>query len=60
VLERLDAPRRKLFGRLLEWAQGVAPVREDALADVGLTRHAADAPRAGPSPDGGWRRGEAR
>ncbi len=36
VLERLDAPRRNLFGRLLEWAQGVAPVREDALADVGL------------------------
>jgi rifampicin phosphotransferase len=36
VLERLDAPRRKLFGRLLKWAQDVAPVREDALADVGL------------------------
>jgi pyruvate,water dikinase len=36
VLERLDAPRRKLFSRLLEWAQNVAPVREDALADVGL------------------------
>ena len=36
VLERLDAPRRKLFGRLLEWAQDVAPMREDALADVGL------------------------
>ena len=36
VLERLDAPRRNLFCRLLEWAQGVAPVREDALADVGL------------------------
>src|SRR5215212_4697414 len=36
VLERLDAPRRNLFSRLLEWAQGVAPVREDALADVGL------------------------
>jgi pyruvate,water dikinase len=36
VLERLDAPRGNLFGRLLEWAQGVAPVREDALADVGL------------------------
>src|SRR5215216_2833915 len=36
VLERLDAPRRNLLSRLLEWAQGVAPVREDALADVGL------------------------
>jgi phosphohistidine swiveling domain-containing protein len=36
VLERLDATRRKLFGRLLEWAQGAAPVREDALAEVGL------------------------
>ena len=36
VLERLDAPRGILFGRLLAWAQGVAPVREDALADVGL------------------------
>jgi rifampicin phosphotransferase len=34
--ERLDAPRRYLFARLLGWAQGVAPVREDALADVGL------------------------
>src|SRR5918995_3886149 len=36
VLERLDAPRRNLFCRLLAWAQGVAPMREDALADVGL------------------------
>ena len=36
VLERLDAPRRNLFRRLLKWAQDVAPVREDALADVGL------------------------
>jgi rifampicin phosphotransferase len=36
VLERLDPPRGILFGRLLQWAQGVAPVREDALADVGL------------------------
>jgi pyruvate,water dikinase len=36
VLERLDAPRRNLFSRLLKWAQDVAPVREDALADVGL------------------------
>jgi rifampicin phosphotransferase len=36
VPERLDTTRRKLFGRLLRWAQDVAPVREDALADVGL------------------------
>ena len=36
VLERLDAPRRNLFSSLLKWAQDVAPVREDALADVGL------------------------
>jgi phosphohistidine swiveling domain-containing protein len=36
VLGRLDAPRRKLFGGLLGWAQDAAPVREDALADVGL------------------------
>jgi rifampicin phosphotransferase len=36
VLERLDVPRRNLFSSLLEWAQDVAPVREDALADVGL------------------------
>jgi rifampicin phosphotransferase len=36
VLERLDTPRRNLFVRLLEWTQDVAPVREDALADVGL------------------------
>jgi len=36
VLERLDPARGRLIGRLLRWAQGVAPVREDALADVGL------------------------
>ncbi|HET9965737.1 MAG TPA: PEP-utilizing enzyme [Rubrobacter sp.] len=36
MLERLDAPRRNLFSSLLKWAQDVAPVREDALADVGL------------------------
>jgi rifampicin phosphotransferase len=36
VLERLDVPRRNLFSSLLKWAQDVAPVREDALADVGL------------------------
>jgi phosphohistidine swiveling domain-containing protein len=36
VQERLDAPRRILFGRFLKWTQDVVPVREDALADVGL------------------------
>ena len=36
VVARLDAPRRSTFLRLLRWAQDVAPVREDALADVGL------------------------
>jgi rifampicin phosphotransferase len=36
ILSRLDGPRRKLFSSLLEWSQDVAPVREDALADVGL------------------------
>jgi phosphohistidine swiveling domain-containing protein len=36
VLERLGATRRNLFSRLLKWAQDVAPMREDALADVGL------------------------
>jgi pyruvate,water dikinase len=36
VLTRLDPVRAKAFRRLLHWAQSVAPVREDALADVGL------------------------
>jgi phosphohistidine swiveling domain-containing protein len=36
VLARLDPVRAKPFRRLLNWAQTVAPVREDALADVGL------------------------
>ena len=36
VFARLDAPRRATFTRLLRWAQGIAPVREDALADIGL------------------------
>ena len=36
VLERLDPARGRLIGRLLRWAQDAAPVREDALADVGL------------------------
>jgi phosphohistidine swiveling domain-containing protein len=36
VLARLDPVRAKPFRTLLRWAQSVAPVREDALADVGL------------------------
>ena len=36
VLARLDPVRAKPFRRLLHWAQSVAPVREDALADVGM------------------------
>jgi pyruvate,water dikinase len=36
VLARLDPVRAKPFNRLLHWAQRVAPIREDALADVGL------------------------
>src|SRR4029450_7666997 len=36
ALARLDPIRARTFRRLLHWAQSVAPVREDALADVGL------------------------
>jgi len=36
VSGRLGPRRRALFFRLLKWAQETAPVREDALADVGL------------------------
>ncbi|WP_026554659.1 PEP/pyruvate-binding domain-containing protein [Arthrobacter sp. 35W] len=36
VVARLDPVRRKTFTRLLEWAQQAAPIREDALADIGL------------------------
>ena len=35
-MARLDPVRRRGFIRLLRWAQDVGPVREDALADVGL------------------------
>ena len=35
-LARLGSLRRAVFVRLLRWAQSAAPVREDALADVGL------------------------
>lgn len=33
---RLGPRRRAVFLRLLRWAQSTAPIREDALADVGL------------------------
>ena len=36
ILARLHPARRAAFVRLLGWAQGAAPVREDALADLGL------------------------
>jgi pyruvate,water dikinase len=36
LLARLSGLRRRLFRRVLRWAQSWAPLREDALADVGL------------------------
>ncbi len=36
VLGRLDPARKKVVLRALRWAQRLAPVREDALAEVGL------------------------
>ena len=36
ALDRLDSVRARAFTRLLRWAQRVAPLREDALGDVGL------------------------
>jgi pyruvate,water dikinase len=36
VAARLGPRRRTAFVRLLRWAQSAAPIREDALADVGL------------------------
>ncbi|MGA3024770.1 MAG: PEP/pyruvate-binding domain-containing protein [Bryobacteraceae bacterium] len=36
LLARLSGLRLRLFARLLRWAQRWAPLREDALADVGL------------------------
>ncbi len=36
MLTRLHGMRLSLFRRLVGWAQGFAPLREDALADVGL------------------------
>ncbi len=36
AISRLGPGRRAAFIRLLRWAQNAAPIREDALADVGL------------------------
>ncbi|MDX6321068.1 MAG: rifampicin phosphotransferase [Propionibacteriaceae bacterium] len=36
VITRVGPLRGRVFARLLHWAQTAAPVREDALADVGL------------------------
>ncbi len=36
LLSRLKRLRLRLFRRLVKWAQRYAPLREDALADVGL------------------------
>jgi pyruvate,water dikinase len=36
LLARLRGLRLRLFKRVLRWAQGSAPLREDSLADVGL------------------------
>ncbi|MCB5291106.1 PEP/pyruvate-binding domain-containing protein [Arthrobacter sp. SO3] len=36
TIARLGPARRAAFLRLLRWAQRAAPIREDALADVGL------------------------
>jgi phosphohistidine swiveling domain-containing protein len=36
MLIQLRGPRRAIFRRLVAWAQRFAPLREDALADVGL------------------------
>ena len=36
TMARLDVPRREVFRSLLRWTQKYVPLREDALADVGL------------------------
>ncbi len=36
VVRRLDPLRRRLFLKLLKWAQESAPLREDGIADIGL------------------------
>ncbi len=37
IAKRLDPLRRKYFLKLLHWAQDLSPLREDAIADLGLT-----------------------
>ncbi len=36
VVKRLDPLRRKVFLKLLKWAQDCAPLREDGIAGIGL------------------------
>lgn len=36
IVKRLDPLRRKYFIKLLKWAQGTAPLRENSIADLGL------------------------
>jgi pyruvate,water dikinase len=36
IIARLDPVRASLFKKLLAWAQGIGPVREDALSGIGL------------------------
>jgi pyruvate,water dikinase len=36
IARRLDPLRRKYFLKLLHWAQDLSPLREDAIADLGL------------------------
>ncbi len=36
ILQRLGAPRKKWFLKLLRYAQGYSPDREDCIADIGL------------------------
>jgi pyruvate,water dikinase len=35
IMERLDPIRRRLFAKLLKWAQRSAPLREDSIAGLG-------------------------
>ncbi len=36
VLQRIGWPRRRLFERLLGWAQATSPMREDSIFDMGM------------------------
>lgn len=36
ILKHLHGPRRKLFLKLLSWAQATAPMREDAIFSMGM------------------------